>query len=338
MVPVEVTGIVRAIFVTDDPEIVRDWLDRHVPMQLRVGLGDITFQAGDIGAVFGLRLDDGRRVVLKALRPGARLHRAAAVADCQNRLAAAGFGCPVVLAGPARTDDVAAVIEQDISCRSTGSPHDNATRAVMAAALADQIALLRNVTGQDLVEGRPTWANWHTGAWPPSHDPIFDFTTPVPGFAWLDAAADIAAEVLRDADTHLPPVIGHSDWVWQNVCIRDGQFVTGYDWDSLIYAPEPAIAGLVAGSFTQGSSHPPHGPAPGEITAFLADYQAATRIFDPEELAVATAAATWVRCYNARCHLDNAHRRGMTPPPGAALEQLAAHHASEVIKPARDTK
>jgi hypothetical protein len=103
--------------------------------------------------------------------------------------------------------------------------------------------------------------------------------------------------------------------------------VAGYDWDSLIYAPEPVIAGLAAGAFTQGSPVPPHDPTPEEVIAFLAEYRAAARRFGPGELDVATAAGTWVRCYNARCQLDNSQRRGMTPPPGAALAQLtAAHH------------
>ena len=190
----------------------------------------------------------------------------------------------------------------------------------MAGALAEQIELLREFDGTALIEGRPAWANWDSGAWPVTHDPIFDFSNSVPGYEWLDSMADDAAAELRNLDEY-PPVVGHSDWVWQNVCVRDGEFVAGYDWDSLVFAPECAIVGLVAGSFTQGPGIVPHDPTNAEVAEFIADYP---KEFDAAERSGAFAAATWVRCYNARCHLDNRERRGMIPPPGSALEQLSA--------------
>ena len=133
----------------------------------------------------------------------------------------------------------------------------------------------------------------------------------MPGFEWVDEAADAAAEILRAAD-HTPRVIGHTDWGWQNVCVVDSAFVAGYDWDSLAYAPEPAIVGLNAGAFTQGSPVPPDAPTAAEVTAFLDDYERC-RSFSPAERRTAEAAATWVRCYNARCsHLP---RHGLKPQP-----------------------
>jgi hypothetical protein len=315
-----ISGIQRLIFGDVTADGVRDWLDRHVREYLGAEVESITFTAGDIGAVFGVRLHDGRTVVLKALQPGAGLRRVRAVADCQNRLATAGFPAPPVLTGPDVTDGVVAVIERQLSGTSTGSPHEPLNRATMAAALAKQITLLRDVDGTALISGRPAWANWETGAWPAEHHPIFDFAHPVKGFEWLDAMADKAAAELRTLD-ELPAVVGHSDWVWQNVCVRSGEFVAGYDWDSLIFAPVCAVVGLVAGSFTQGSPVPPHDPTDQEIAAFIDDYPTE---FSPTERNGAQAAATWVRCYNARCHLDNRERRDMTPPSGSALEQLDA--------------
>ncbi len=93
------------------------------------------------------------------------------------------------------------------------------------------------------------------------HDPIFDFSDPVSGFEWLDQTANNAARALRRA-TSLPSVTGDSDRFWQNVCVRDGQFVAGYDWDSLIFGPESCIVGWVAGAFTQGSPKPPDSSLP----------------------------------------------------------------------------
>lgn len=317
-----VRGIERLIFAAESPDEVRDWLDVHLRARLGVAVEAITFRAGDIGAVFGLRLVDGREVVLKALRPGADLHRLQAVASAQNRLAAAGFACPVVIDGPSSTRGVLAVVEQAMSCTSSGSPHDAATRAAIAGGLAVQIELLRDVDGSALITGRPAWANWDSGAWPTPHDSIFDFSTSVDGFEWLDRAADRAAHVLRTADDR-PAVIGHSDWVWQNVCIRDGQFLAGYDWDSLVYAPESAVVGMAASSFTQGSPDAPDAPSTDEVAEFISDYESASgRRFDRIEQQTARAAAAWVRYYNARCQLESLDRYHIPPPPGSFIDHL----------------
>jgi hypothetical protein len=317
----ELRAIERLIFATDSPDAIRDWLTKHVSARRGMTIDQITFRAGDIGAVFGLKLADGRNVVLKAARPEADQNRLQLVVSMQNQLVSAEFPCPRVLDGPSTTIGLTAVIEQAVVAKSNGSPHHAGTRMTMARGLAQQIELLRGVNGEALVSGRPAWANWDSGAWPTPHDPIFDFTAAVDGFEWLDTVADNAAHVLRS--TELPPVIGHSDWVWQNVCIRDQELLAGYDWDSLIYAPESAITGVVASSFTQGSPVAPDAPSSDEIEAFISDYQKASgRRFNDAEQRTARAAATWVRCYNARCQLDNLNRRNIAPPAGSFLDQL----------------
>jgi hypothetical protein len=59
--------------------------------------------------VTGLRLADGREVVVKVRSPAPRLRGCVAV---QAALAGAGFPCPRPLAGPAWLDGVAAAYEQ----------------------------------------------------------------------------------------------------------------------------------------------------------------------------------------------------------------------------------
>lgn len=316
----EVSGAQRDILGATTVEQVREWLASHVRDRLGLGIDAVLFTDGVVGAVFGLRLSDGREVVLKALRPGTDVQRQQTVVWAQNTLAASGFGCARVLDGPSRTGGVLAVVEERLTCATTGSPHEPAVGAAMAAALAAQIDALQAMDGTGLVPGRPAWADWSAGAWPPPHHPAFDFSTAVPGFEWVDETADAAAEILRAAD-HTPRVIGHTDWVWQNVCVLDSVFVAGYDWDSLAYAPEPAIVGLNAGAFTQGSPEPPDAPTAAEVTAFLDDYERC-RSFTPAERRTAEAAATWVRCYNARCALD-LPRHGLKPPTGSFIDMLA---------------
>lgn len=316
----EISGTQRTILGVETAAQMGDWVAGHVRDHLDSAVDTILFTGGDNGAVFGLRLNDGREIVLKALRPGADEQRLRAVVSAQNKLAASEFGCARVLNGPSLTKGVLVVVEELISCASTGSPHEPPARASMVAALAAQINILRDMDGDQLVSGRPAWADWSVGAWPVPHHPAFDFSAPVPGFEWVDESADVAAQVLRDADNS-HRVIGHTDWVWQNVCVVDGAFVTGYDWDSLVYAPEPMVVGLSAGAFTQGSPVPPDAPTAEEVAAFLDDYEQ-FRAFSSEERRTSEAAATWVRCYNARCQLDNLHRRGIDPPAGSFVDSI----------------
>ncbi|MBM7786857.1 phosphotransferase [Tenggerimyces flavus] len=310
----------RAILGVETAAQVRSWVARHVRDHVGGTVESVLFSGGDIGAVFGLRLSDGREVVLKALRPGANARRLRAVVRAQNALASSGYGCARVLDGPSSTDGVFAIVEERLTCTPTGSPHEPAVRGAMAAALAAQINALRGMDGADLVQGGPAWSDWSVGAWPVPHDPIFDFTVPVPGYEWVDELADASAAVLRAAEG--PAVVGHSDWVWQNVCVRDGTFVAAYDWDSLVYLPEPAVVGQCAGAFSQGSPVRPDAPTAAQVAAFLDDYER-VRPFTPPERRVAEAAATWVRCYSARCQLDNLQRRGMEPPAGSFIEALS---------------
>jgi hypothetical protein len=62
-------------------------------------------------------------------------------------------------------------------------------------------------------------------------------------------------------------------------------------------SPPPSAIRTTSGAMTSIRGH-----------RFLADYQAAARRFGPGELDVATAAGTWLRCYNARCQLDISQR------------------------------
>ena len=58
------------------------------------------FRAGRIDAVWGVDLTDGRAVVIKTHRAPVDLDATRAALDAQHRLTAAGFPCPLPLAGP----------------------------------------------------------------------------------------------------------------------------------------------------------------------------------------------------------------------------------------------
>jgi hypothetical protein len=70
---------------------VDDWCRRWL------GAGEVLFTAGHLARVVGVRLTDGREVVVK-VRPAAG--RLAGCTDVQRALWEAGFPCPRPLAGP----------------------------------------------------------------------------------------------------------------------------------------------------------------------------------------------------------------------------------------------
>ena len=79
------------------PDVPRTDLDAWCQRWLRSAVADVLFTAGHLSRVFGVRLDDGRDVVVK-VRPAA--DRLFGCTDVQQALWQAGFPCPQPLVGP----------------------------------------------------------------------------------------------------------------------------------------------------------------------------------------------------------------------------------------------
>lgn len=116
----------RSIFGEVPTSAVHRLLDRHVRDYLSSGIAEVLFEAGDVGAVYGVRLTDGRSVLLKGFQAGVDLDRAREVTRCQSLLFHRGFPCAEVLDGPGLTDGVTIVAEGVLEHRSTGNPHERA--------------------------------------------------------------------------------------------------------------------------------------------------------------------------------------------------------------------
>ena len=316
-----VAGIERAVFGPVSADDVTAWLDRHVSQRLSARVSTVLFRTGRVSAVYGLLLSDGTSVVAKVFRqPGSPKALAAAVA-CQGTLARAGYPCPMPLDGPAVTDSRIVLLESLLPAGEPGDAHRPEIRRGMARSLARHVRLLRAVPliTRELRDP-PAWARYTDGPWPIPHDPIFDFALTPPGYQWLDDLARAAADALRHPSG--PRVAGHSDWYCGNLRFRDDAVVAAYDWDSLITDTEPVIAGLSAGCHTADSIHRPEAPAPGQVRAFLIDYETArAERFSPGQQAAAAAAATWVMAYNARCQLSV----GATDVSGSPLATLSIY-------------
>src|SRR5574341_1141640 len=93
-------AVERAIFGMSVPEHIAALVDAFCRRELGSGIAAPLFYRSSIGVVFGLELDDGRRLVLKGHQPDVPAGYLAAVVSITRRLAESGFPCPRPLAGP----------------------------------------------------------------------------------------------------------------------------------------------------------------------------------------------------------------------------------------------
>lgn len=287
------------------------------------GLDRVLFRTGRVGAVYGVRLTDGRDVVVKVQRGAVPdLDPLTAAVACQRHLAAHGYPCPTPLDGPATTAGLTAVVESLLAVGEPGDVRDPRVREAVARSLVDQVRLLRELPeAVRALTDPPAWARYRGGPWPVPHDTLFDFSATPVGYAWLDELAGSAAAVLRAADGEV--VVGHSDWSAGNLRFAGGRVVAGYDWDSLVADPEAVVAGSTAGTYPNGGATGDSAPSPAEVVALLVDLERYRGTpFTPVEQVVCAAAATWALAYNACCEL--AFLVPSDPPvAGTSLSALA---------------
>jgi hypothetical protein len=317
-----VEGIERAIFGDVQEAEIDDWLQRLVRSRLSTGLREVLFRRGRVSAVYGLHLEDGGRVVVKVHRGRPDPRSLAAATASQRWVAQRGYPAPMPLDGPSILDGHVAVIEALLDHGSVADAHDPPVRKALASSLADQLRIFAEIELPTGLTVRPSWAVYENGPWPVPHDPIFDFTTTPIGFEWLDEFAQEASDILITAD--LPLIVGHSDWYAGNVLVEDGAVTATFDWDSLIIDSEAVIVGVAAGQCTSGSSAF-DAPAPGQVAAFLSDYQANRPApFSAREQRTCHGAVAWQLAYNARCELS---WMGPASPPrsGSILAALVDH-------------
>ena len=176
----EISDTERAVHGAVTLPELRSFLHAWSQIQLGSAIADIRFRAGRIDAVWGLELQDGRAAVIKAHRTPIDIDAASAAVDAQRALVAAGFPCPIPLAGPDVVDGRVLTAESLIV---GGRPDGRrpATRRLLADGLARHIDILR---GRSDLVGRagagPSWCRYQDGPWPLPHDTLVDFESTVP--------------------------------------------------------------------------------------------------------------------------------------------------------------
>jgi hypothetical protein len=249
------------------------------------------FVASSAGMVFGLRLRDGSRVALKAIRPRPGLREACEV---QTELHARGFPCPRPLLGPVPLGHSYAVVQEWVEALQRDL-HDPALRQISAALLAQLVALAPRR------EGLPPTFVGACAPFPPPHDSRFDFARP--DGSWID---EIGATANASRASPREGVVGHSDWSAKNFGWDGDRIAVVYDWpDSAAADAEETIIGQASVNFpaTWGLPVAPKFASREESEAFVEEYEeVAGRRLDRDHIA---AARLYALAYSARCELSD---------------------------------
>lgn len=289
------------------------WVDRWCRVFLGAKPAEILFVAGYMSEVVGVRLADGREVVVKR-----RADESGRTRDCvgaQRLLAERGFPCPMPLTDVIFRSGYAVHAEQFVEGGEVETEDTAAAAERSAALLAD---LMRRLAAFDLDPPlpNPEWVRWDSL-------PERQATSQAP--AWIaDTGRRVRAKL---AGCRLEPVLGHADWEAQNVRWLRGEPLAVHDWDSLAWLPEAALVGAAAGVF---ASHGQPTLAPVESSAaFLDAYERARgERFSPGEHEIAWAASILVALYDARDELIFGRPRlSYDRLRAQRLERLARAHA-----------
>ena len=303
-------GTVLSVPLDDLPDWLPTWCLDHLGGE-PVG---VLFQLHQVSMVFGLRLADGRDVVVKARADDGRAVSCVAV---QARLAERGFPCARPLTPVVGFGSLAVHAEEFRPGGEVlhGDSPDIAMRS--AEVFAQLMVELADVTVAPPLPN-PPWVRWdHTdsGVWP-----AIDFLdnrdqSTVPAHV-VDTAVRARGRLLA-ADR--PCVLGHADFEAQNLRWQGQEVWAVHDWDSLAWQPEAALAGAASGAFASAGA-PTLAPIESS-EAFLGAYQDIRgRLFTAVEQEIAWAASLWMAAYNAR----EQALYGVTPLSGDALRAQAA--------------
>ena len=264
------------------------WVDAWCRSVLGAPPDELLFSFSHVSEVVGVRLTDGREVVVKGR--GDAFGRTRTCVRAQRLLAEQGFPCAlpltdVVLSGGSAIHAEVLVAGGELDTEDT--PAAAARSAVLLADLVPRLAVMD--LGSPLPN--PEWVRWDA---PPERQAA----SAVP--AWIDETQRSVQAKL--AGCGLPPVLGHADWEAQNMRWQRGEPLVVHDWDSLALLPEPALVGTAAGVF---ASHGDPTLAPVESSAAFLDAYAQERgaRFSPYEEEIAWAASLLVALHNARGEL-----------------------------------
>lgn len=276
-------------------DIDRHDLDRWCLAHLGSGVEREVFRRGHLSTVIGVELSSRATVVVKIRPPSDRLATCEAV---RRILSERGFPCPEPFTGLEPFGEQVASAEGMVG-RGDVFPAGGRAPEPFAAALGRLVALAPEASGVGTLDPPPPWTGPDRRAdnlWPWPDDRDVDLNA-IDGPSWIDAAGRAARDrLVRSTAT---PVIGHGDWHTANLRWADDGLLAAFDWDSVIAAPEPVLAGLAAAVFP--TTHAGTEATVDESAEFLAAYQEArARALSGDDLELAWAAGLWNRTFDAK--------------------------------------
>jgi hypothetical protein len=294
--------LLPTIFATSEPAQIAHFIDDFCRTHLSSAPIKTEFFAPSVGAVFGLCLSDGRRVVVKAHSSSHEAEFLRAVSQVQRYLVDQGYPCPRPILGPLPLCLGLATVEELVDEGAYGEPHDPAICRSLADLLVQLVNLLRNPSAIPGIQAAvfdqhplPPGVLWSV-----PHNAIFDFAATATGAEWIDDLARPASETLASGAGEL--VLGHTDWSVKHVRYVAGKARVIYDWDSLARMKEPAMVGSAAMNFTYNEWGAPARPTCDEARAFVSAYETARGAsFTPEEYRTLQASVTYRLAYGSRC-------------------------------------
>jgi len=289
-----------AVFGTDDAAAIAGTLNSFCLQVLGARVRQGLFHQSSIGSVSGIRLEDGRAVVIKAHQPERSRALLAEIVQIQSYLAENGIFAPRILAGPVALGQGLAIVERFCDAGTTADAHEAEVRRALAGGLSAMVtACERFVPSTSLEPALLTSAC--DALWPKPHSKLFDFSATSRGAEWIDELAALAREQMVPAGRR---IIGHSDWRQEHVRFIGDRPAVAFDWDSLCCELEPTLLGFVANGFCADWSCADRRQAPSieEARAFKSDYEEArSRRFAPDESRLCGAAFAYACAYTARC-------------------------------------
>jgi hypothetical protein len=273
------------------------------------------FYTASVGAVHGIELVDGRRVVVKLHRSEIDETYLRALNELRVHAAQAGLPAPLSLAEPTRCRAALATFEAFLDRGDPPNAREPAVRTRIARELARFVEVCRSFPDPARLG---SWFVPSGGAvWPPPHDSRFRFDETSEGAAWIDAIGRRALARLREPACEGERVVGHGDWRREHLRFEGERLSAIWDWDSVLYAEEPRIVAGAMRTFSTDFTSEEHAcfPSYDEMLAFLDAYESARgRRFSIGEQRLLTAALVYGAAYAARCeHSDRATDFGEKP-------------------------
>ena len=313
------------VFGTTDPRQIAYLIDAFCQKELAAPVADYLFYESSQGAVCGVRLANGRRIVLKIHQPSRSQDFLQAVVQVQNYLQAHNYPCTKPLLNPKPLANGTTTVEELVDEGVYHQAHDPAIRRSMASMLAQLIKLTQQ---PEVIPGLHPAAldiRLPEGViWPTPHSKLFDFKATASGAEWIDEIAHWTQEIRLHGVGQL--VLGHTDWSVKHFRYVGERVHVIYDWDSLALEKEPVIVGHTSVNFTyteffDGPIHPTFD----ETHAFVIEYETARgKPFSADEQKTLKAAQIYSIAYGARIeHALQPHET--TYPEGSCRSRLALY-------------